>query len=471
MSHLSALQAVPDTVGMRVEHDFLGAVAVPQDRYFGAETMRAIRNFSITATPISAMPELLVALAWIKKAAARVNAAAGDLSGEQADAIVAACDEIAAGQLHGEFCLDVLQGGAGTSTNMNANEVIANRALEIMGHARGDYAQLHPKDHVNKCQSTNDVYATAIRLTIVQINRRLSAATLKIVDAFERKARAFDHIPKLGRTQLQDAVPMTVGQEMQAFADALREDVARIAEMQPLFMEVNMGGTAIGTAVGVSSYYLEHIVPALAEVSGMALTPSANRIEASWDTGLFVFYSGLLKRLATKLSKISNDLRLLSSGPLSGLGELKLPQMQPGSSIMPGKVNPVIPEAMNQICFRVFGGDTTVTFAAEAGQLQLNAMEPVIIWTIYESCTALIAGMDTMVENCIDGIEVDEVRTAQLLAGSTALVTSLMPHIGYATAALVARSMVDDRLALADALRLHAPQHEEILLEMNLVDQ
>ncbi|MDZ3833290.1 MAG: aspartate ammonia-lyase [Sphingopyxis sp.] len=470
MTDLALPHTGPITPAMRVEHDFLGDIAVPAERYFGAETMRAIRNFPITGTPISAMPELLVALAWIKKAAARTNAAAGDLTPEQADAIVAACDEILAGRLHEEFCLDVIQGGAGTSTNMNANEVIANRALEIMGHARGDYVRLHPKDHVNKCQSTNDVYATAIRLTVVQINRRLSDATLKIVEAFERKARAFDHIQKLGRTQLQDAVPMTVGQEMQAFADALREDVSRIAEMQSLFMEVNMGGTAIGTAVGVSPYYLDHIVPALAKVTGMPLTPSANRIEASWDTGLFVFYSGLLKRLATKLSKISNDLRLLSSGPLSGIGELKLPQMQPGSSIMPGKVNPVIPEVMNQICFRVFGGDTTVTFAAEAGQLQLNAMEPIIIWTIYDSCTALIAGMNTMVENCIDGITVDEARTAQLLAGSTALVTSLMPHIGYGPAARIAQAMVEDRVSLAEALHIHAPEEAARLrAELQLV--
>jgi aspartate ammonia-lyase len=448
----------------RIEQDFLGEIAVPADRYFGAETMRAIGNFPITGIPISAMPELLIAFAWIKKAAARTNAAAGDLAAEQAGAIVAACDEILAGQHHGEFCLDVIQGGAGTSTNMNANEVIANRALEIMGHPRGDYAHLHPKDHVNKCQSTNDVYATAVRLTIVQINRRLSAAMQQIVAAFERKATEFAHIPKLGRTQLQDAVPMTVGQEMQAFADALREDILRIGEMQILFMEVNMGGTAIGTAVGASPYYLQHIVPALADVAGMALTPSANRIEASWDTGLFVFYSGLLKRLATKLSKISNDLRLLSSGPLSGLGELKLPQMQPGSSIMPGKVNPVIPEVMNQICFRVFGGDTTITFAAEAGQLQLNAMEPVIIWTIYESCTSLIAGMETLVENCIDGIAVDEARTAELLARSTALVTSLMPLVGYALATRIARAMIEDRISLPEAVREYLPDRADQLL-------
>lgn len=454
----------------RIEYDFLGEVAVPAERYYGAETMRAIRNFPITGTPISAMPELLMALAWIKKAAAQTNLAAGDLSDDQATAIVAACDEILAGKLHSEFCLDVIQGGAGTSTNMNANEVIANRALEIMGHQRGDYAHMSPKDHVNKCQSTNDVYATAIRLTVVQMNRRLAAATLQLVEAFERKAEEFHHIPKLGRTQLQDAVPMTVGQEMQAFADTLRDDVARIEEMQPLFMQVNMGGTAIGTGVGATDYYMHHIVPNLAQVADMAITPSHNRIEATWDTGLFVFYSGLLKRLATKLSKISNDLRLLSSGPLSGIGELCLPQMQPGSSIMPGKVNPVIPEVMNQICFRVFGGDTTVTFAAEAGQLQLNAMEPVIIWTLYESCSSLIMGMDTLIENCVNGIRVDEFRTAQLLQGSTALVTSLMPDIGYANASRVARTMIETKIGIADALRLLLPEQADRLIRQYLMN-
>lgn len=455
--------AVLENPEYRVEHDFLGDVHVPSASYIGPETMRAIQNFPITGIAISQMPELITALAWIKKAAAKTNFEAGDLPPAKAEAIIAACNEIIAGQHHKEFCIDVIQGGAGTSTNMNANEVIANRALEIVGHRRGDYHHLHPKDDVNKCQSTNDVYASAIRLTIVQVNKKLCAATRKCVQAFTEKAKEFDHIPKLGRTQLQDAVPMTVGQEMQAFADALAEDITRIEDMQKLFLEVNMGGTAIGTAAGVSHYYLDNIIPNLRKTCDLDLTPSANRIEASWDTGIFVFYSGLLKRLATKLSKISNDLRLLSSGPLGGIGELILPQKQPGSSIMPGKVNPVIPEVMNQICFRVFGADTTVTFAAESGQLQLNAMEPVIIWSIYDSCTSLIAGMDTLVENCIKDIKVDEARIAALLNGGTARVTELMPHVGYAVATEIAQYIIQYRVPLDVAIHEILPDRTEEL--------
>ncbi|WP_164116702.1 aspartate ammonia-lyase [Sphingorhabdus sp. Alg239-R122] len=449
---------------VRTEHDFLGEVEVPADRLFGAETQRAVENFPITGIPLSKMPELIKALAWIKLAAAQTNLDARDLSREKADAIMVACREILSGEHHGEFCIDVIQGGAGTSTNMNANEVIANRALELMGHRRGEYEQLHPKDDINKCQSANDVYATAIRLTIVQLNVKLNAATRKCVKAFERKAREFKHVMKLGRTQMQDAVPMSVGQEMQAFADSLGEDIDRIEEMQKLFLETNLGGSAIGTAVGVSPYYLENIVGNLAKVCGLPVTSSANRIEASWDTGIFVYYSGLLKRLATKLGKISNDLRLLSSGPLGGIGELKLPQRQPGSSIMPGKINPVIPEVMNQICYRVFGADTTVTFAAEAGQLQLNAMEPVIIWSLHDSCTSLISGMNTLVENCINGIEVDEARTAELLNASTARVTSLMPIIGYSAATEVARNIIENRETLAQSLRRVVPLKADCLI-------
>jgi len=453
----------------RIEHDFLGDVRVPTESYAGAETMRAIRNFPITGIAISQMPELIIALAWIKKAAAKTNFEADDLTAKQAKAIMAACDEIIAGQHHTEFCIDVIQGGAGTSTNMNANEVIANRALEIMGHERGDYQYLHPKDDVNKCQSTNDVYASAIRLTIVQVNKQLCAATKKCVEAFATKAEQFAHIPKLGRTQLQDAVPMTVGQEMQAFADALAEDISRIEDMQKLFLEVNIGGTAIGTAVGVSRHYLDNIIPNLQQTCNLELTPSANKIEASWDTGIFVFYSGLLKRLATKLSKISNDLRLLSSGPLGGIGELILPQKQPGSSIMPGKVNPVIPEVMNQICFRVFGADTTVTFAAESGQLQLNAMEPVIIWSIYDSCTSIIAGMDTLVTNCINDLQVDEARVADLLNSGTARVTELMPHVGYAAATKIAQYIIEHRVPLDIAIHEILPDRtEELFAKLDL---
>ncbi|MEO9469894.1 aspartate ammonia-lyase [Parasphingorhabdus sp.] len=463
MSINKADSVQPKSQQFRVEQDFLGAVEVPCNHYYGAETMRAIDNFPITGIPISKMPDLIMAMAWIKKAAAKTNKEAGDITPEQAGAIMAACDEIIAGKLHDEFCVDVIQGGAGTSTNMNVNEVIANRALEIMGHERGEYQYLHPKDHVNRCQSTNDVYATAIRLTVVQINNRLSEAVLFCADAFSAKAQEFQNISKLGRTQLQDAVPMTVGQEMQAFADVLREDVERIAEIRKLFMEVNLGGSAIGTAVGVSDYYLQQIVRNLSDICGLPLTAAVNRIEATWDTGLFVYYSGLLKRFATKLSKISNDLRLLSSGPAGGLGELCLPRMQPGSSIMPGKVNPVIPEVVNQVCFRVFGADTTITFAAESGQLQLNAMEPVIIWSIYESCTSLISAIETLVTNCVQGITVDETRIADTMNRSTARVTSLAPIIGYSAAAKLAQQIVANGATLEEAIDHSMPERADEL--------
>lgn len=441
------------TSSIRQEEDFLGVVAVPGDRYFGAETMRALQNFPITGTPISAMPELIDALVWIKKAAALTNGSEGTLSPSQVSAIVAACDDILRGDFREEFCVDVLQGGAGTSTNMNANEVIANRALEIMGRPRGTYSIVHPKDHVNKCQSTNDVYASAIRLTIVQLNERLAASIQKIVDAFQTKANEFAHIQKLGRTQLQDAVPMTVGQEMNAYATALSEDIMRIDDMRKLFLELNLGGTAIGTTVGASPYYVENIMSTLEEVSGLPVTVSANKLEATWDTGIFVFYSGLLKRVATKLSKISNDLRLLSSGPVGGVGELQLPARQPGSSIMPGKVNPVIPEVMNQVCFRVFGADTTVTFASEAGQLQLNAMEPVMLWSIYDAGTALIAAIDTLVDHCILGISVNEDVCSRLLEFSTARVTEMVPLLGYERATKVAMQIRTHGVSFEEAVQ------------------
>ncbi|MEO1245856.1 MAG: aspartate ammonia-lyase [Pseudomonadota bacterium] len=448
----------------RTEKDFLGPLDIPADRYYGIETQRACRNFQITGVPIAAMPELIVALAWIKKAAVRTNRRAGDIDVARAAAIEQACDELLAGKHHDEFVVDVIQGGAGTSSNMNANEVIANRALEILNRPRGAYTVIHPKDDVNRCQSTNDVYATAIRLTVVQLNHRLIAAVQKCLRAFQERAGKFDGVQKLGRTQLQDALPMTVGQELRAFAISLAEDVARLEETQPLLLEVNLGGTAIGTAVGVSDYYLGHIVPELARVSGLAVTPAGDRIEATWDTGIFVFYSGLLKRLATKLCKIANDLRLLSSGPFGGIGELRLPEKQPGSSMMPGKVNPVIPEVVNQTCYRVFGADTTVTFAAESGQLQLNAMEPVILWSIYEATSSLIAAVETLVDNCIVGLEVNTERCGALLAASPARATTLARELGYGVAAEVALAMVRDGLSFEAAVQRVLPDTANAVL-------
>ena len=438
---------------MREETDFLGTLEVPADRYYGIETQRAILNFPITGTPISAMPELLTALAWIKEAAASVNERAGELAPEKAEAIRLACQEIAAGLHADQFPVDVLQGGAGTSTNMNMNEVVANLALEKLGHARARYDVIHPKDHVNRCQSTNDAYATAVRICIVLVNRNLTAAVRRCVEAFETRAESYGDVPKLGRTQLQDAVPMTVGAELCAFATALEEDIVRFQELEPLLLETNLGGTAIGTGIGASAYYAEHIVDELARLSSLPVTASRNRVEASWDTGVFVMATGVLKRLAAKLSKIANDLRLLSSGPMGGLGELRLPQVQPGSSIMPGKVNPVIPEVVNQACYRAFGADTVVTFAAEAGQLQLNAMEPVMLWSIYEATTGLTAAVGTLIDRCILELDVDAARCRELLDASPARVTSLAPIIGYAAAAEVAIRMVEHRETFTDALR------------------
>jgi aspartate ammonia-lyase len=422
----------------RTERDPLGEVLVPGRSLYGAQTERACRNFQLTGTPISSMPELIVALAQVKKAAAMTNAAIGDMDETRAGAIVRACNEIIAGSHHEHFCVDVCQGGAGTSTNMNANEVIANRATQILEEQSGLATSIHPNDDVNRSQSTNDAYATAVRLTMIALTEPLVEAINRLAAAFEEKARAFSAVRKLGRTQLQDAVPMTLGAEFDAFATTLREDAARAEEASRLFLEINLGGTAIGTGIAAHPLYRVSVCDSLAKITGLPLTTAPNLLEATWDMGAFVLYSGILKRLATKLSKISNDLRLLSSGPVGGIGEIALPKRQPGSSIMPGKVNPVIPEAVNAIAFRVIGLDLSVTFAAEAGQLQLNAFEPVICWSLHEAATLLTRGMDMLRENCVAGIEADVERCRAHLESSTALATELVPLIGYVRAAAIA---------------------------------
>ncbi len=443
---------------MRIERDSMGEAAVPANRYFGPQTARAITNFAISGRKIAEMPELVRALAWVKKAAAITNRDCGLLPDDIAAAICSACDEIIGGRLHSEFCVDVLQGGAGTSTNMNANEVIANRALELLGLRRGDYHRVHPNDHVNRSQSTNDAYATAARLSVYQLCEELEAAVNAVASAFREKAGEFARVRKLGRTQLQDAVPMSAGEEMEAFAETLLEDIARMVELKSLLLEVNLGGTAIGTGAGSHADYRERIVVQLAAVSGLPVVSARNRIEATWDMGAFALFSGLLKRLAIKLSKICNDLRLLSSGPVGGLGEIILPDRQPGSSLMPGKVNPVIPEVVNQVCYKVMGADTTVTFAAEAGQLQLNAMEPLILHAIHESCMLLITAMDTLTANCIRGMQINAAQCRRHLEASTALATELVPHIGYDQAAAIAKGALAARQPLVDYLRREHPQ-------------
>ena len=452
---------------MRREHDLLGDRDVPAGAYYGIHTLRAIENFPISGTPISIYPDLIAALASIKLAAARSNQKLGLLDDARADAIVAAAEEIRAGKLHDEFVVDVIQGGAGTSTNMNANEVIANRALELMGHDKGEYRFLHPNEHVNMSQSTNDVYPTALKLAAYAGIMRLVDAMAVLRQAFELKSEEFKDIVKMGRTQLQDAVPMTLGQEFSTYAVMLGEDEQRLKEAVLLVCEINMGATAIGTGINSHPDYAGLVCQHLRNVTGIPVITAANLVEATQDCGAFVQLSGVLKRVAVKLSKTCNDLRLLSSGPRVGLGEINLPPMQAGSSIMPGKVNPVIPEVVNQIAFEVIGNDVTVTFAAEAGQLQLNAFEPIIAHSLFKSVNHLRAGCLTLATRCVSGITANREHLRRGVENSIGIVTALNPYIGYANAteiaqqALITGQSVYD-LVLARKL-LTAEQLEQIL--------
>jgi aspartate ammonia-lyase len=423
----------------RTEHDLLGDRDIPLDAYWGVHTLRATENFPITGTPISTYPHLVNALAAVKEAAALANAELGLLEAEKAQAIAEACREIRGGKLHDQFVVDVIQGGAGTSTNMNANEVVANRALELLGQAKGEYAYLHPNEDVNLSQSTNDVYPTAVRIaTIMAVHGLLDAMTV-LREAFAAKAVEFRDVLKMGRTQLQDAVPMTLGQEFSSYAVMLEEDQSRLAEAVLLVHEINLGATAIGTGLNAPQGYAEAARRHLAGITGLPLVTAANLVEATQDCGAFVQMSGVLKRIAVKLSKSCNDLRLLSSGPRAGLGEINLPPVQAGSSIMPGKVNPVIPEVVNQVAFEVIGNDVTITMAAEAGQLQLNAFEPVILHALSESITHLRAACVTLAERCVLGITANTEVLRAAVENSIGLVTALNPHIGYTAATGIAK--------------------------------
>ncbi|MES0811732.1 aspartate ammonia-lyase [Roseibium sp. SCPC15] len=423
----------------RSETDAIGTLDVPAGALFGIQTSRALANFPITGVPLSHFPTLVNALAMVKWAAARTNAELGALVPEKAEAIIDACREIIGGGHHEHFVVDMIQGGAGTSTNMNANEVIANLAQANLGQPAGTYALVHPNDHVNLGQSTNDVYPTAIRLAVLSKIAPLCQALTRLQQAFDDKARAFKDIPKVGRTQLQDAVPMSLGLEFQSFAHTVGEDIERLQQLGQLLTEVNLGGTAIGTGVNAPKGYGRKVVAILSEISGFPLKQSGNLIEASSDLGAFVTFSGVLKRIAVKVSKICNDLRLLSSGPRAGFGEIILPAVQAGSSIMPGKVNPVIPEVVNQVCFQAIGNDLTVTMAAEAGQLQLNAMEPVVAYNILETLRILTNAIGVLTDKCIVGIQADTDRCAALLNDSLVLATALAPHLGYDKAAKIAK--------------------------------
>jgi aspartate ammonia-lyase len=426
----------------RIEHDFLGEKRIPASAYWGVHTARAVENFPISGTPLSAMPALIRAFGHVKKAAAQANLKLGVLNEQRAQAICQACDMLIAGRHHDQFVVDVIQGGAGTSTNMNANEVIANLALETMGFAKGSYDALHPNDHVNASQSTNDVYPTAVRIALWTAIDELLQAMAYVRAGFEAKSLEFASILKIGRTQLQDAVPMTLGQEFSTYAVMLEEDEQRLREARALIQEVNLGATAIGTGINAPPGYTDLAIGLLAEGSGIPVVKSHNLIEATQDTGAFVQLSGVLKRVATKLSKTCNDLRLLSSGPQAGFADIKLPPRQAGSSIMPGKVNPVIPEVVNQVAFEVIGNDITVTLASEAGQLQLNAFEPIMGWSLFKSITHLANACRTLQDNCVAGIEANRDVLAKRVRESVTLVTALNPIIGYEKAALIAKTAI-----------------------------
>lgn len=427
------------TANHRIEHDFLGEREISNDFYYGVQTLRALENFNITGIPISREPLFIQAFGYVKKAAALANRDCGILDPKITEAIVFACDELIAGKYRDQFVTDLIQGGAGTSINMNANEVIANVGLEYLGHRKGEYEFLHPNNHVNCSQSTNDAYPTALKLALYKKTDQYLAEIDLLRQAFTRKGQEFNHIMKMGRTQLQDAVPMLLGDEFHSFASSIGEDVKRVIDARELFADCNMGGTAIGTRINTPQGYPELVTKYLADISGIPVRLAADLIDASSDTGDYVQFSGVLKRSVIKLSKICNDLRLLSSGPRAGLNEINLPKMQPGSSIMPGKVNPVIPEAVNQTAFYVIGADTTITLAAEAGQLQLNVMEPVISFSLFTSLEYMKNAVHALTIKCVDGITANEKVCSDFVMNSIGIVTALNPILGYEASAAIAK--------------------------------
>ncbi|MEO9523778.1 MULTISPECIES: aspartate ammonia-lyase [Marinobacter] len=449
--------------GGRREKDLLGEAWVPTEAYYGIQTQRACRNFDLSGVAISHFPQLVNALALVKLACARANQQLGLLDSTRTGAIKGAVQKILEGEYHDQFVVDMIQGGAGTSTNMNANEVIANIGLELLGHAKGEYKHLHPNNDVNMSQSTNDAYPTAVRLAVLLKHDDLVKALASLRDAFAAKGDEFASILKMGRTQLQDAVPMTLGQEFQSFATTLTEDIDRIAGLSELLKEINLGGTAIGTGINTDPEYARLAVGYLSEVSGFEFKRASDLVEASSDMGAFVLFSGMLKRLAVKLSKISNDLRLLSMGPRCGLNEINLPAQQPGSSIMPGKINPVIPEAMNQVAYQVIGNDLAITMAAEAGQLQLNAMEPLIAYNVLESIRMLTQAMDMLKNRCVRGITANRERCQELVDQSIGIVTAVNPYIGYENATRIAKAALESGRGVLELILEEGLMSEEDL--------
>jgi aspartate ammonia-lyase len=445
----------------RIEHDFLGEKEISDNLYYGVQTARALENFHITGIPLSKEPLMVEALGYVKKAAAIANRDCGVLKPEIANAIALACDQLIAGKHLDQFPTDMIQGGAGTSVNMNANEVIANLGLEILGYAKGDYDHCHPNNHVNCSQSTNDAYPTAFRIALFRKLEKMIKAMEVLRDAFAKKGLEFKSVLKMGRTQLQDAVPMTLGAEFHGFATTINEDITRLCEAQKLILEINMGATAIGTSINAPEGYPEMVTKYLADLTGIPLVLSEDLIEATSDTGAYVQISGVMKRCAIKLSKICNDLRLLSSGPRAGFNEINLPALQPGSSIMPGKVNPVIPEVVNQTAYYVIGADVTITMAAEAGQLQLNVMEPVIGFSLFTSLTYLENACYTLQSKCIDGITANEEHCRNMVMNSIGIVTALNPILGYEECSSIAK----------EALKTGKSIHRIVVEERKLIPQ
>ena len=458
----------------RTERDFLGEREIPADAYYGVQTQRGKDNFLITGIPMSAEPEFVRALGYVKKAAAKANRDLGVLDATVANAIMAGCDRLIAGEMRDQFVTDFIQGGAGTSTNMNANEVIANLALEHLGHAKGEYQHVSPNDHVNYGQSTNDVYPTAFRLALILRLSRYMDALTQLQQAFFAKAQEFDRVLKMGRTHLQDAVPMSLGQEFHGWGTTMGEEVERLAEVRRFLHEINLGATAIGTTVTAAPGYPELATRYLSELTGEQFILAGDLVEATSDTGAYVLLSGGLKRTSSKLTKICNDIRWLASGARCGFNEINLPQLQPGSSIMPGKVNPVIPEVVNQVSFLVIGLDLTVTLAASAGQLQLNVMEPVITYALFTSISTMENAVNSLRVNCVNGITANAERTRDMVLNSLGIVTVLKPHLGYKLCAEIAREGYERgtslRQIVVDERQLLTPaQWDEIFSFDNLI--
>ncbi|WP_442900472.1 aspartate ammonia-lyase [Faecalicatena sp.] len=456
----------------RTEKDSIGSKEIPEDVYYGVQSLRAAENFRITG--LSMHPEVINSLAQIKKAAAITNCEIGLLDKHIAEAIVKACDEIVEGKLHDEFIVDPIQGGAGTSINMNANEVIANRAIEILGGQKGDYSIVHPNDHVNCGQSTNDVIPTAGKMTSLKLLKNAKKELERLHKAFCEKGEEFDSIIKMGRTQMQDAVPIRLGQEFRAYSVAIQRDINRMEKAQEEMRTLNMGGTAIGTGINADEAYLRRIVPNLAQISGMDFVQAYDLIDATQNLDPFVAVSGAVKACAVTLSKIANDFRLMSSGPRCGFGEINLPAKQNGSSIMPGKVNPVIPEVVNQVAFNIIGNDVTITMAAEAGQLELNAFEPIVFYCLFQSIDTLAYAVETFVDNCVKGITANKERCKELVDNSVGIVTAICPHVGYAKAASLAKAAIKTgvsvRKLILDEGLLNEEELEEILDVKNMTE-